>query len=49
VAPIKPNTVLFEIKGVPSELAVEALKMAQYKLPIRTKLLIRNEQKNELI
>jgi ribosomal protein L16/L10AE len=28
---------------------VEALKMAQYKLPIRTKLLIRNEQKNELI
>lgn len=39
VAVIKPGTVLFEISGVSQEIALEALKIASYKLPIKTKIL----------
>jgi large subunit ribosomal protein L16 len=41
VAVIKPGTILFELGGVPLELAQTALKLASYKLPIKTKMLIR--------
>ena len=37
VAVIKPGRILFEIAGVPKEVAQEALRLASHKLPIRTK------------
>jgi large subunit ribosomal protein L16 len=43
VVVIKPGNILFEIKGVTREVATQALRLAQYKLPIKTKILIREE------
>ena len=37
VAVVKPGRVMFEIAGVPEELAKEAIRLAQHKLPIKTK------------
>lgn len=39
VAVIKPGRVLFEIKHFDPELSVEALKLACYKLPVKTKII----------
>lgn len=36
VAQIKPGTMLYEIQGVPEELAREAFKLAAAKLPVKT-------------
>ena len=44
VAVVKTNRVLFEIGGVPDEVAKEALRMASYKLPIRTRVIKREEK-----
>jgi large subunit ribosomal protein L16 len=41
VVVIKPGNVLFEINGVSKDIALEALKIACYKLPIKTKILMR--------
>lgn len=42
VAVVKPGRVLFEIGGgVSMELAREALSLAQYKLPVKTKFIVR--------
>ena len=38
VAVVKPGRVMFEIAGVPEETAREALRLASYKLPIKTKI-----------
>ena len=38
VAVVKPQRVMFEIAGVPEEIAREALRLAQHKLPIKTKI-----------
>jgi len=43
VAPVKPGTILFEIDGVPREVAERALYLAAQKMPIRTKLVIRRD------
>ena len=49
VAVVKPGRVLFEIKGVPEETAREALRLASHKLPLKTKIIIRqNEAKTEI-
>lgn len=40
VVVIQPGTVLFEISGISKEIALEALKIASYKLPIKSKILI---------
>ena len=37
VAEVKPGTVMFEMSGVKTELAQEAMRLAANKLPIRTK------------
>jgi large subunit ribosomal protein L16 len=37
VAVVKPGRVMFEISGVPEELAREAIRLAAHKLPVRTK------------
>ncbi|MCD8126013.1 MAG: 50S ribosomal protein L16 [Clostridiales bacterium] len=39
VAVVKPGRVLFEISGVSEEAAREALHLAAYKLPIKTKII----------
>ncbi len=41
VAVVKPGRILFEMAGVTEELAKEALTMAAYKLPIKTKFVTR--------
>lgn len=45
VAVVKPGRVMFEVGGgVPEEIAHEALRLAQYKLPIKTKIVRRYDQ-----
>lgn len=39
VAKVRPGTILFELSGVTSGLAKEAMTIASYKLPIKTKFL----------
>ncbi|MDR0288089.1 MAG: 50S ribosomal protein L16, partial [Clostridiales bacterium] len=43
VAVVKPQRVLFEIAGVTEETAKEALKLAMYKLPIKCRIIAREE------
>ena len=38
VAVVKPGRVMFELAGVPEEVAREALRLAMHKLPIRCKI-----------
>jgi large subunit ribosomal protein L16 len=40
-AVVKPGKVLYEIQGVPEDLAREAFAMASSKLPIRCRFLVR--------
>ena len=40
VAVVKPGRIMFEIGGVTEEVAREALRLAQHKLPIKTKIVI---------
>ena len=47
VAVVKPDRVLFEIKGVSEETAREALRLASHKLPLKTKFLKREEEEIE--
>ena len=37
VAVVRPGRVMFELEGVPEELAKEAMRLAAHKLPIKTK------------
>lgn len=39
VAVVKKNRVMFEIGGVPDEVAIKALEMAAYKLPLKTRVI----------
>jgi large subunit ribosomal protein L16 len=41
VAVIKPGKVMFELAGVPEDLAREALRLAGHKLPVRTRFVRR--------
>ncbi|MFZ8847588.1 MAG: 50S ribosomal protein L16 [Candidatus Hydrothermia bacterium] len=43
VAVVKRGKILFEIAGVKEEDALEALRIAQYKLPIKTRIVKRSE------
>jgi len=43
VAVVKPGRILFEISGVPEALAHEAMRRADYKLPIKTKFIVRRD------
>ena len=45
VAVVKPGRVLFEIAGVPEDVAREALRLASHKLPLKTKFLKREDKK----
>ncbi len=41
VAVVKPGRVMFEIAGVPEAVAKEALRLASYKLSVKTKIVVR--------
>lgn len=43
VAVVKPGRVMFELAGVPEEIAREALRLAMHKLPIKCKIASRAE------
>ena len=43
VAVVKPGTVIFEMAGVSQETARAAMKLASYKLPIKTKFILKNK------
>lgn len=43
VAKVRPGTILFEMQGVPEEVAREAMRLAAHKLPVKTKFLVREE------
>jgi large subunit ribosomal protein L16 len=43
VAVVKPGRVMFEIGGVPEETAREAMRLASFKLPIKTKFITRDQ------
>jgi len=44
VARVKRGRILYEIEGVSEEVAHEALRLAAHKLPIRTKVVIREDR-----
>jgi large subunit ribosomal protein L16 len=43
VAVIKPGRILYEMTGVPREIAQEALRLAMHKLPVKTKFIERSD------
>jgi large subunit ribosomal protein L16 len=46
VAVVKPGRIMFEISGVPEATAREAMRLAQYKLPIKTKFITRTSEES---
>ncbi len=47
VAVVRPGRIMFEIAGLPEEIALEALRQATYKLSIRTRVLSRKDWEGE--
>ncbi|KGN72419.1 50S ribosomal protein L16 [Porphyromonas macacae] len=43
VAPVTPGRMIFEVEGVPYEVAKEALRLAAQKLPVTTKFVVRRD------
>jgi len=39
VFPVRPGRMLFEVDGVPEETAREALRLASFKLPVKTRII----------
>jgi large subunit ribosomal protein L16 len=48
VAVVKPDRILFELSGVPEEVAREAMRLAQHKLPIKTRF-VKREKSGESV
>jgi large subunit ribosomal protein L16 len=44
VAVVKPGRVLYELDGVPRELAMEAFKLAEAKLPVKCRVMERSKE-----
>ena len=47
VAVVKPGRVMFEVGGVSEEVAREALRLAAHKLPVKTKIVVREDEEME--
>ena len=45
VAVVKPGRILFEMAGVDHESAVEAMRLASHKLPVQTRVVVRESVK----
>jgi len=48
VAVVKPGRILFEVGGIKANMAKEAIHLASYKLPIKTKYIVRETLKEEV-
>jgi large subunit ribosomal protein L16 len=48
VAVVRPGKILFEMEGVPIELAKEAMRLAAHKLPLKTTFVVRPGMKVEV-
>jgi len=46
VAVVKPGRILYEIAGVPEETAREAIRLASFKMPIKTKFIVREAEES---
>lgn len=44
VFPVKPGRILFELDGLPEKMAREALENASYKLPIKTRIVVKEQK-----
>jgi len=44
VAVVKPGTIIFEMEGVETDQAREAMRLASHKLPVKTRFVIRGEE-----
>ncbi len=44
VVVVKPGRILFELRGVPSDVAKEALRRAGHKLPFKTKIISKGKE-----
>ena len=40
---VKPGRIMFEVDGVPEEIAREALRLAAMKLPVKTRTIVRED------
>lgn len=47
VAVVKPGRVLFELAGVSEEFGREAMRLASYKLPCKTKFIMKEKKNND--
>lgn len=47
VAVVKPGRIMFEIAGVAEEIAREAMRLADAKLPIKTKFIVRSQPQEQ--
>ncbi|MFN5873957.1 MAG: 50S ribosomal protein L16 [Aphanizomenon sp.] len=47
VAVVKPGRIMFEIGGVTEEIAREAMRLADAKLPIKTKFIVRSQPQEQ--
>ena len=47
VAVVKPGRILFEMYGVAEEVAIEAMRLAGHKLPIKTKFITKETEQKE--
>lgn len=46
VAVVKPGRVIYEIAGVPEATAREAIRLASFKMPIKTKFILRETEES---
>lgn len=44
VAVVKPGRIMYEMTGVPIEIAKEAMRLAAFKMPIKTKFIVKEEE-----
>jgi large subunit ribosomal protein L16 len=47
VAVVKPGRVMFELEGIPKDMAQKAMALAAAKMPIKTKFVVRDDLKTE--
>jgi len=45
---VLPGRILFEVEGVPLDIAKEAMRLAAQKLPVKTKFIISRDLSNNL-
>ena len=48
VAVVKPGRVMFELEGIPKDIAQKAMALAAAKMPIRTKFVMREDARLEV-